>query len=109
MGGADLKNIFNITNRPKLYDSPATREGSRLALKQADLKLEEIDLFDIYSCFPSMVQIIMNEIGLSIDDPRDITITGGLPYFGGPMSNYSMHAIATAVDLIRKDPYSWRA
>jgi acetyl-CoA C-acetyltransferase len=104
MGGADLKNIFNITNRPKLYDSPATREGSRLVLKQAGLKLEDIDLFDIYSCFPSMAQIIMNEIGLSIDDPRDFTITGGLPYFGGPMSNYAMHAIVTAVDLIRKNP-----
>jgi acetyl-CoA C-acetyltransferase len=104
MGGADLKNIFNITNRPKLYDSPAAREGSRLTLAQAGLRLDKIDLFDIYSCFPSMVQIIMNEIGLSIDDPRDFTITGGLPYFGGPMSNYSMHAVVTAVDLIRKDP-----
>jgi acetyl-CoA C-acetyltransferase len=104
MGGADLKIIVNITKRPKIYDSPAARKGSRLTLMQAGLKLENIDLFDIYSCFPSMVQILLNEIGLSIDDPRDFTITGGLPYFGGPMSNYSMHAIATAVDLIRKDP-----
>ncbi len=104
MGGADLKNIFTITKRPHLHDSPATREGSRLALEQAGLKLKDINIFDIYSCFPSIVQIIKNELGLSDDDPRDITVTGGLPYFGGPMSNYSMHSIITTVNLIRKNP-----
>ena len=103
MGGADLKNIFNISQRPKLHDSPAAREGSRIALEQAGLTLKEIDLFDIYSCFPSIVQIVMNEIGLSKDDPRDLTITGGLPYFGGPWSNYTLHAIITTVDLIREN------
>ena len=103
MGGADFKNIFNISQRPKLYDSPATKEGSRIALEQAGLSLGDINVFDIYSCFPSIVQIIMNEMGLSDDDPRDLTITGGLPYFGGPWSNYSLHAIITAAEIIRKN------
>ena len=104
MGGADLKNIHNVTQRPHLHDSPAAREGSKIALDQAGLKLKDIDLFDIYSCFPSAVQIIKKEIGINDNDTRDLTITGGLPYFGGPWSNYSMHAIVTAVDLIRKNP-----
>lgn len=103
MGGAEFKNIFNISQRPKLYDSPAAREGSRIALEQAGLSLGDIDVFDIYSCFPSIVQIISNEMGLSKDDPRDLTITGGLSYFGGPWSNYSLHAIITAVDIIRNN------
>jgi acetyl-CoA C-acetyltransferase len=103
MGSADLRNILDIIQRPQLYNSPAAREGSKLALEQAGLKLEEIDLFDIYSCFPSIVQIIRKEIGLSEKDSRDLTVTGGLPYFGGPMSNYSMHSIITSVGLIRKN------
>jgi acetyl-CoA C-acetyltransferase len=103
MGGADFKNIHNVTQRPQLYDSPAAREGSQIALKQAGLKLDDIDRFDIYSCFPSAVQIIKKEIGINDNDPRDLTLTGGLPYFGGPWSNYSMHAIITAVNLIRKN------
>jgi acetyl-CoA C-acetyltransferase len=103
MGGADFKNIFNISQRPKLFESPAAKKGSQLALEQAGLSLGDIDVFDIYSCFPSIVQIITNEMGLSDDDPRDLTITGGLPYFGGPWSNYSLHAIITAVDIIRKN------
>jgi acetyl-CoA C-acetyltransferase len=60
-------------------------------------------VFDLYSCFPSAFEIGRREIGIPDDDPRDLSVTGGLPFFGGPGNNYSMHAIAAAVDLIRKD------
>ena len=104
MGGADFKNLHKITKRPRIYDSPAAREGSRQALNQAGITLKDIYAFDIYSCFPSIVEIITKEIGLEENDPRDLTITGGLPYFGGPWSSYSMHSIVSAVELIRKNP-----
>ena len=104
MGGADLKNIQYITQRQRYNESPAARFGPKLALEQAGLSLEDISQFDIYSCFPSIVQIIRKELGLSEDDPRDLSIAGGLPYFGGPLSNYSLHAIITTVSLIREDP-----
>lgn len=104
MGSADLNNIHEITRRPLLYDSPAIKESSNLALKQAGLTLDDIDKFDIYSCFPSIVEIIMRELGIKKDDPRNLTITGGLPYFGAPLSVYSLHAIVTAVGMIRDNP-----
>ncbi|MFX1378033.1 MAG: hypothetical protein ACFFA4_02980 [Promethearchaeota archaeon] len=104
MGGVDLKNIFYLSQRPKLYESPAIREGSKLVLDQAGLKLEDIDAFDLYSCFPCMVEISKREIGIAEDDPRDLTITGGLSFFGGPFSSYSMHSIVSAVNLIQKNP-----
>ncbi|MGQ4873122.1 MAG: hypothetical protein ACP6IY_03525 [Promethearchaeia archaeon] len=104
MGGADLKNIHELTRRPHLYDSPASREGVKLALKRAGLSLADIDEFDLYSCFPSIVEIMRKEINIPLNDPRPLTITGGLPYFGGPWSNYSMHAIATAVEHIQENP-----
>lgn len=104
MGGADFKNIFYMTQRPHLYNSPAIKEASRQALKQAGLKLDDIDVFDLYSCFPCMVEIARQEIGIPKDDPRDLTITGGLSFFGGPFSSYAMHPIVTAVNLIQKNP-----
>ena len=103
MGGADLHNIFYMTQRPQLYDSPAIKEASQLALKQAGLKLEDIDVFDLYNCFPCMVEIARQEIGIPDDDPRDLTITGGLSFFGGPFTSYSMHSIVTAVNLIQEN------
>jgi len=104
MGGATFKNIDEIYRRPQLHDSPATREGSRLAMEQAGIKLSDIDKFDFYSCFPSIVEICMNEIGIKEDDPRDLTLTGGLPFFGTPLSNYSLHAVINTVESIRANP-----
>jgi acetyl-CoA C-acetyltransferase len=104
MGGATLRNIGEIYQRPQLYDSPAIRKGYPLALEQAGLKLSDIDKFDLYSCFPSIVEIMMNELGIKEDDPRDLTLTGGLPFFGTPLSNYSLHAIINTVESIRADP-----
>jgi acetyl-CoA C-acetyltransferase len=104
MGGADLNNVFYMTQRSHIYDSPAIREATSIALEQAGLNLEDIDVFDLYSCFPCMVEIARQEIGIPEDDPRDLTITGGLSFFGGPFSSYSMHSIVTAVNLIREKP-----
>lgn len=104
MGASDFQNIFDITRRPQLAISPAARVGSKLALEQAGIKLNDIDKFDIYSCFPSIVEIISEEIGIKKSDNRELTITGGLPYFGGPWSNYSLHAIATAFEKIQINP-----
>ncbi len=103
-GGADFQNVYEITRRPNLHDSPAARVGSKRALNQAGISLKDIHVFDIYSCFPSIIQIIKNEIGIPEGDSRDLTIAGGLPYFGGPWSNYSMHAVVTAVEKIRTNP-----
>ena len=104
MGGGNLQNIYNITQRPSLVNSPAVEHASRLSLAQAGLKIEDIDLFDFYSCFPSMVQLIRNVLNIEEDDPRPFTITGGMAFSGGPWNNYSLHPVITAVDLIRKNP-----
>jgi acetyl-CoA C-acetyltransferase len=106
MGCADLNNIHEITQRPSLHTSPASREGSKLALKQAGLELNNIDAFDLYSCFPSIVEIMMKEIGIPEYNSRNLTLTGGLPYFGGPWSNYSLHAIASAFEEVNDNPQS---
>ena len=62
---------------------------------------------DIYSCFSSAVEIAADEIGIAQDDPRGLTLTGGLPYFGGPGNNYSMHGIAEVAARCRANPGSY--
>jgi acetyl-CoA C-acetyltransferase len=103
VGGADFNDVWHVTRRPCLHRSPAIQNASRIALEQADLTLDDIDVFDIYSCFPSAFEIARQEIGIPENDPRDLSVTGGLPFFGGPGNNYTLHAIAAVVDLIRKD------
>lgn len=70
------------------------------ALERADVELSQIDAFDFYSCFPIAVSMACEMLGVAEDDPRDLTVTGGLPYAGGPASAYSLHAVAAMMDRI---------
>ncbi len=63
----------------------------------AGIGVDDIATFDLYSCFPFPVFAICEALGLTGDDPRGLTLTGGLPYFGGPGNSYSLHGIAETV------------
>ncbi len=106
-GCAEATEIWHVTERPDLSISPAIRTMARKALAMADRKIDAIDFFDLYSCFPSAVEYALEAFGLSEDDPRGFTVTGGLPYFGGAGNNYVMHSIASMVDRVRAKPGSF--
>lgn len=92
-----------FTQRPDLGASPASRRVARRAMQSAGVMPEQIAAFDFYSCFPIAVSnVAIDEFKLSADDPRGLSVTGGLPFFGGPGNNYSMHAIAEIVTRVRK-------
>lgn len=90
-----------LEERPDLGDYPAATRAARAALEAAGVGVDDIDLFDLYSCFPIAVSRVAESLGLAPDDPRGLTVTGGLPYFGGPGNNYSMHGIATVAHKLR--------
>ena len=88
-----------------MHRSPAIRIGGRKALELAGVGLDDVDVIDIYSCFPSAVQVAASELGLPIGDPqRSLTITGGLTFAGGPWSNYVTHSIATMAERLVANP-----
>ncbi len=104
LGGAEAMERWLLSDRVNYWSSPAIREMTRGALEMAGLQIDRIDFVDLYSCFPSATLIAASEIGLNADALPELTITGGLPCFGGPGNNYTMHAIAHAVERIREDP-----
>ncbi|MFT4202064.1 acetyl-CoA acetyltransferase [Gordonia sp. (in: high G+C Gram-positive bacteria)] len=95
-----------MVERPDMGESQTATAALRGALDSAGVGVEDIDCFDIYSCFPVAVFAACDALDLAPDDPRGLTLTGGLPYFGGAGNNYSMHAIAEAVDRARRTPGS---
>jgi acetyl-CoA C-acetyltransferase len=103
-GCAQGDDHWYVTERWNLHSSPAIRAVVRKTFDMAEKALADVAAFDLYSCFPSAVEITCQEIGLDEDDPRDLTVTGGLPYFGGPGNNYVMHSIAAMVERMRRQP-----
>lgn len=100
-GGVDVNDSWYVSERPSLHESPAIRLAWKSLSKSCGIDIDGVTDFDIYSCFPSAVQVACNEIGLSPVDPRGVTVTGGLPYLGGPGNNYSLHGIAEMVSKLR--------
>lgn len=103
-GCADGHDHWHVSERVDLHASPAIRMASRQALAMAGLTLEQIEVIDLYSCFASAVQIGCQEIGLAEDDARGLTVTGGLPFFGGPGNNYVTHSISQMMRCLRARP-----
>jgi uncharacterized membrane protein YedE/YeeE len=103
-GCADAHDHWFVSDRQNLHSSPAIHAASRQALAMAGQPLEQIALFDLYSCFASAVEIGCREIGLAEHDERGLTVTGGLPYFGGPGNNYVTHSISEMMRRLRARP-----
>ncbi|HEY5638584.1 MAG TPA: acetyl-CoA acetyltransferase, partial [Dehalococcoidia bacterium] len=100
-GCGDADDKWFVSDRRDYYSSPAIQAATVRALGMAATSADEIDMFDLYSCFPAAVQLALGALGLKADDPRPLTLTGGLPYAGGPGNNYVNHSIATAVERLR--------
>jgi acetyl-CoA C-acetyltransferase len=99
IGGADAKER-PITERPDLAVSPAAIAAFRAAHQAAGVGIGEVEIHDLYSCFPIAVFNIQDAFRLR----GSLTVTGGLPFFGGAGNNYSTHAIASMVRTLRERP-----
>jgi len=99
--GTDAHDTYAVSERRDLHSSPAITEASKTLFALADRTPDDVDHIDLYSCFPSAVQVGAASIGLGED--RTLTQTGGLTFAGGPLNNYVTHSIATMVDVLRGD------
>lgn len=102
LAGTDCHEHQFVSNRWSFAETPAVARGGALALHLAGLSIDDIALIDLYSCFPSAVQLGAAALGLDITRP--LTLTGGLSFAGGPWNNYVMHSIATAMRRLRESP-----
>ena len=92
-----------VTERADLSRSRAMELVLDQALATSGKTVADISKFDLYSCFPIAVLIAAEVLGLDWKT-KTLTVTGGLPFFGGPGNNYSMHAIASMAERLRETP-----
>jgi acetyl-CoA C-acetyltransferase len=108
--GAEATDVRFPASRPDPGRSPAIAAAgnalfdaaSRAAGDGAAVGIDDVGILDIYSCFPSAVELATDALGIAPGDGRRLTVTGGLPYFGGPGNNYTTHGIAAVTDLLRR-------
>jgi acetyl-CoA C-acetyltransferase len=103
--GADCHEHTFVSIRDRFDRTPAIEIGGAAALRLAGIGIDDVSVIDLYSCFPSAVQLGAASLGIDVTDPsRQWSRTGGLSFAGGPWNNYVMHAIATVVGDLRERP-----
>ncbi|MEP4147022.1 MAG: SRPBCC family protein [Halioglobus sp.] len=91
-----------LVQRPNLASSEAMMIAYRAVLESSCVAPEEISLLDLYSCFPIAVFNACEALGIDPLGGRALTLTGGLPFFGGAGNNYSMHSIVNVASQLRE-------
>jgi acetyl-CoA C-acetyltransferase len=101
-GWASASDHLYVAENVDLWRSDAMQLAARHAFDGAGLGVDDLHQFDLYSCFPSSVRFSVDALGRRLDDPRGVTVTGGMPYAGAPGSGYVTQAIATMTESLRR-------
>lgn len=94
---------------PTLLEREVVARAPGLAAAAAALhdeigEVDAVDHVDLYSCFPSIVTLSSDALGLSPDRPY--TVAGGLAFAGAPLNFAAGQALVAMVHTLRADPGS---
>lgn len=103
-GASAAEEAFYVSTRPDFSATPSMLDAHLPALAEAGVGIDDVALIDFYSCFPAAVEMAVRMLGLDVDDPRGFTVTGGLPYAGGPASAYTLLSLSTMAERLRERP-----
>lgn len=90
-----------LSQREDISHSVAMARVLQATVDSAGARGADMDLVDLYSCFPCAVYAACEALDLPTDGSRALTVTGGLPFFGGPGNNYCTHALAEVAVRLR--------
>lgn len=95
----ESNHMVPVSARARLDECVGARVAGLAALQIAGLRAEELDLVELYSCFPIAVLAYAQALGLPLSRP--LTVTGGMNFAGGPYNNYLLQSTARAATLLR--------
>ncbi len=99
----DVAELWFLSERTSFHELPGMRRAAHELLAAVDLDLAHIRHLDLYGCFPIAPRLSAAMLGLDPATPRPLTVTGALPWFGGPGNDYATHAIAAMVARLRAE------
>ena len=96
-GGAGATDAADVLARPSFATSAALADALDRTL--AGLDPAELDVIDVYSCFPVVPELVAAHLDLPVD--AVVGVTGGHNAFGGPLSSYTLHALVAVTRRLR--------
>ena len=100
---ADVAELWFLSDRANFHELPGMRRAAADLLAHVDLDVSSVRHLDLYGCFPIAPRLSAAMLGIDPGTERPLTVTGALPWFGGPGNDYATHAVAAVMERIRAD------
>lgn len=100
LASTESNHMLAVSARARPHECIGARVAGEQALAGAGLRANDVDLVELYSCFPIAVEAYADALGLA--DDRPLTLTGGMSFAGGPYNNYELQSTARAAELLRQ-------
>ena len=94
----ESNHMVPVTARRNLTQPGAMRAMADACRNVSGVDPADVDLLDLYSCFP--VAVTTAAEGLDVPAGRDLTVTGGMSFAGGPLNNYVFQSLARSAQLL---------
>lgn len=104
LASAESGHMLSVAQRRELHRVPGVKAAGEAALKATGRDVADLELLELYSCFPVAVESYAAELGIDLE--RELTVTGGMPFAGGPLNNYVLQSTCRMVELLRQRPGS---
>jgi acetyl-CoA C-acetyltransferase len=101
LAAVESKHVVVLAQKRRLHGHPGTVLCGERALALAGLTPGEVAAAELYSCFPSALQCFARDLKLGGACP--LTVTGAMPFAGGPFNSFSLEGVARMVEVLRGD------
>lgn len=99
LASTESNHMAQVSSRANFAACPGAGIAGRAALEAGELDIADMDLVELYTCFPVAVETYAAELGLPLT--RDLTVTGSMAFAGGPYNNYVLQATCRMGELLR--------
>jgi acetyl-CoA C-acetyltransferase len=99
LSAAQSKHVVPLAQQRQLHTHPGTVVAGKRALALAGVTTRDVDAAELYSCFPAAIQSFAFDLDLSEACPW--TVTGAMPFAGGPYNSSSLEGVARMVEVLR--------
>jgi len=101
LAAAQSKHVVPLAQQRRLHTHPGTVLAGERALALAGVARQDVDAAELYSCFPAAIQSFARDLDLPATCPW--TVTGAMPFAGGPYNSFSLEGVARMVEVLRGD------
>ena len=99
LSAVESKHVVVLAQQRQLHSHPGTVLCGERALALAGIATHDITAAELYSCFPSAIQSFAQD--LKLENVCPLTVTGAMPFAGGPFNSFSLEGVARMVAVLR--------